>query len=101
MPAEKFLRGEINCALAGEPAPTATASVALCAQIYIINKLTGEPRLMASRLARVLPEQMNYRLLLEFKIPEIGVYQLQAVAFLLQPVAKVAFYQGPPLRVVA
>ncbi|MGH7453863.1 MAG: hypothetical protein ACRENG_21105, partial [bacterium] len=101
MPAEKFLRGEINCVLAGETATTAAAYVALCAQVYVINKITGEPKLMASRLARLQPDQMNYSLPLEFEIPEIGVYQLQVVAFLLHPVAKVAFYQGPPLRVIA
>ncbi len=100
-PAAKFLRGEINCVLAGETATTAAAYAALCAQVYVINKITGEPKLMASRLARLQPEQMNYSLPLEFEIPAIGIYQLQVVAFLLHPVAKVAFYQGPPLRVIA
>jgi predicted flap endonuclease-1-like 5' DNA nuclease len=101
MPAAKLLRGEINCVLAGGTAPTAAAYVALCAQVYVINKITGEPKLMASRLARLQPGEVNYFLLLEFEIPEIGIYQLQVVAFLLQPVAKVAFHQGPPLRVIA
>jgi predicted flap endonuclease-1-like 5' DNA nuclease len=102
MPAAKLLRGEINCVLSGKMAPPpAVAYIALCAQVYVINKSTGEPKLMASHLARVQPGEMNYFLLLEFEIPAIGVYQLQAVAFLLQPVAKVAFYQGPPLRVIA
>lgn len=102
LPAAKLLRGEINCVLAGETAPPpAAAYAALCAQVYVINKSTGEPKLMASRLARLQSGEMNYFLPLEFEIPEIGVYQLQVVAFLLHPVAKVAFYQGPPLRVIA
>jgi len=102
MPAAKILRGEITCVVSGETTPPpAVVYVALCAQVYVINKITGEPKLMASRLTRLQPGEMNYFLLLEFEIPAIGVYQLQVVAFLLHPVAKVAFYQGPPLRVIA
>ncbi|MCI0698792.1 hypothetical protein L0337_43175 [candidate division KSB1 bacterium] len=97
----KFLRAEIDCGLTGRKASMATAEQApLCAQIHAVDKVTGEPKLLASRTERLQANQTNYRLRLEFEAPKTGRYQLQIVAFLLHPIANVAFYQGPSLRVI-
>jgi hypothetical protein len=96
------LRSEINCALTGANTLASRAEeIFICAQIYAVNTATGECTLLVFQSERLQLSRMDYRFWLEFKAPEVGSYQLQVVAFLLHPVAKVAFYQGPPLRVIA
>jgi len=99
--AVKFLRSEIDCRLTGAEALSATtARMALCAQIHALDTVTGEYKMLASRLERLQLPRADYRFDIEFETPKIGCYQLQIVTFLLEVNPKIAFYQGPILRVV-
>jgi len=98
----KRLQSEIQCTLSGAKAIIATIDrLLLCAQIHAVDTLTGEHKLLASQYELLLPEQLDYRWQLEFAVPRFGRYQLQVVAFLLNADSKIAFYQGPVLRVIS
>jgi hypothetical protein len=95
-----MLRGEIHCTLSGAKTLLATIdSTPFCAQVHAINELTGEHIVLAAQSESLLPAQADYHLRLEFPAPARGRYQLQAIAFLLNAGAKIAFRQGPLLRV--
>jgi predicted flap endonuclease-1-like 5' DNA nuclease len=98
---ETRLRSEMSCELAGPNGPASTIDeIFLCAQIYAVDTANGRCALLDFQSERLQPLRTDYRLRLEFKVPDAGNYRLHLVAFLLHPVAKVAFYQGPLLRVL-
>lgn len=101
-PAVQTIQSEIDCNLSGAKANLVTIDrLPLCAQIHAVDQLTGEHHLLASQYELLLPGQLDYRLHLECVAPRVGRYQLQVVAFLFHAEAKIAFYQGPVLRVIA
>ncbi len=100
--AVRRLQGEIQCKLSGSPAVIAAIDrLLVCAQIHAVDTLTGEHKLLASQYGLLLPDQVDYSWWLEFAAPRLGRYQLQVVVFLLNTDSKIAFYQGPVLRVIA
>jgi len=99
--AAKFLRSEIDCQVTGAKALSVTTDrVPLCAQIFAIDTTTGEHKMLASQLGHFQPSRTDYRFDIEFEAPPVGRYQLQIVTLLLDVNPKIAFYQGPILRVV-
>ncbi|GEM_PF-4210481 len=99
--AAKFLRSEIDCRLTGATVPDMKPDrVALCAQIHTLDTTTGEHKMLASQAKHLQLTESDCHFSIEFEAPKIGRYQLQIVAFLLAANPKIAFYQGPILRVV-
>ena len=99
--AVKFLRSEIECRVASAKALKVTAEpIALCAQILAVDTATDEHKLLVLQVERFQPTRTDYHFEVEFESPKIGRYQLQVVAFSLEVNPKIAFYQGPILRVV-
>jgi predicted flap endonuclease-1-like 5' DNA nuclease len=101
-PSVKLLRSEIHCTLNGAKALAATMEgLPLCVQIHAVNELTGECKLLASQSEFLEPAQADYQMQLEFVAPRHGRYQLQIFAFLVDADPKIAFFQGPVLRVIS
>jgi hypothetical protein len=99
--AAKFLRSEIDCRLTGATVPDMKSDrVALCAQIHALDTATGEHKMLASQAERLQLTESDCHFSIEFEAPKIGRYELQIVTFLLAANPKIAFYQGPILRVV-
>jgi hypothetical protein len=97
----KMLRGEIHCEFDGiEASQLFTEPVHFTAQLHAIHANTGESKLLASQSRRLQPERSDYRIALESRMPEVGLYQLQIIALLLRPNSKAAFRRGPFLRVI-
>jgi len=96
----KMLRSEIDCRVVGAKTLGPADRVALCAQILAVDTATGEYRMLASQLERFYPDRSDYRLYIDFSLPQVGRYQLKVVTFLLEVNSKIAFHQGPMLRVV-
>ncbi len=96
----KYLRGEIRCGVAGKLIPSSVPPhISLCVQIHAADTNTGECKLLGSQTEIMYPGQTEYDLRVEFKVPGIGHYLLQLVAFALRPDSPMAFYRGPFLRV--
>jgi len=99
--AMKFLRSEIDCHVAGANALSVTTDgLPLCTQVFAINTTTEEYKMLASQWERFQPSRSDYRFCIEFEAPPVGRYQLKIVTFLLEANPKIAFEQGPILRVV-
>ncbi len=98
-PAMKFLRSEI--VIGAEAMAVVTEAAFLCIQIHAVDTAAGKHKLLAAQAEWLQHGQTDYPVQLEFAVPGIGCYQLHIIAFLLQPEAEIAFYQGPILRVVA
>ncbi|MDZ7343248.1 MAG: hypothetical protein ONA90_01915, partial [candidate division KSB1 bacterium] len=91
----------ISCELLGaEGVENLAEPIYLNAQIHTTNTATGEHALLAATAKQIQPGRTGYRLELEFRVPSTGRYQLQIVAFLLQAEARIAYHQGPFLRVI-
>jgi len=100
-PSTKLLRSEIDYKMMSAEAMTVAKRTTLCTQVHAIDMATGEHKLLASRAERLQPRRTDYHARLEFAVPSIGRYRLDVVVFLPQPEPKIAFYEGPFLRVVA
>jgi predicted flap endonuclease-1-like 5' DNA nuclease len=98
-PATKFLQSEII--IGAEAMEVGAEGTPLCTQVHAVDTATSEHKLLAAQAERLQRSQTDYPVQLEFAVPGIGRYQLHIIAFLLQPEAEIAFYQGPILRVVA
>jgi hypothetical protein len=100
-PLTRMLRGEIQCEFHGIEASALLAEpVHLSAQLHAVHANTGESMLLASQSRRLRPEHGDYRIALESKLPDVGLYRLQIIALLLRPDSRTAFQWGPFLRVL-
>lgn len=97
----KFLRGEIDCYVAGSVASDRSKDrVALCTQVFAADMATDAHMMLAAQWERWQPSRTEYRFNLEFAAPPVGRYQLHIVTLLLEENPKIASYPGPLLRVI-
>ncbi len=97
---EKKLRCEITCELIW-PKDAATLDPAtLCAQVHAVNLATGAHELLDSTSRLVPLFQDDYDLAIDFHVPPVGRYQLQAVVLLLGAQPMIDCRQGPVLKVI-
>lgn len=97
----KFLRGEIDCHVAGAEASGHLADrVPLCTQVFAVDTATAAHQMLAAQWGCLEPDRAEYRFDVEFVAPPVGRYQLQIVTLLLAANPKIASSQGPFLRVI-
>ena len=101
-PGVGLLQAEGHLSISGPKAARLTNdSLSFNIELYLINTMTQESKLVASQSEQFAPGEPTYQLQQNFPIPAAGRYQLYAVASLLPPGEAVAHVQGPIIRVEA
>lgn len=99
---QNIIRAEIDCELIGDRASEfAVRQLPLCAQIHSIEIDTHRIDLVVDDTILLQPELLNYNFKLDFNIPNLGRYNLQAVVLLLYQESAIDVKQGPLLKVVS
>ena len=98
----KIIRAIIDCELIGRGAlESAAKQLPLCAQIHTIEIDTHRIDLVVHDTILLQPELLNYNFELDFNIPNLGRYNLQAVVLLLHQESAIDVKPGPLLKVIA
>ncbi|NIV91673.1 hypothetical protein GWN42_02435 [candidate division KSB1 bacterium] len=96
------IRSSVNFEITGNDAKEFSSNgVPFSVQLHAANNSAGTVHFLGSLTARLRTNQLEYRLEFLSTVPQIGEYQLQFVAFLLQPSAIIDVYPGPNLKVVS
>ncbi len=99
---QNIIRAVIDCELIGDRASEfAVMQLPLCAQIHSIEIDTHRIDLVVHDTILLQPELLNYNFELDFNIPNLGRYNLQAVVLLLYQESAIDVKQGPLLKVIS
>ncbi len=98
---EKRLSAVVHFQLAGDQVETLTDNQhSYRIESHAINLENNKLDLVASKLGKLQPQQLEYSVQQTFPIPEEGRHQLHHVVLLLPPLAKAGFYQGTIIKSV-
>ncbi len=97
----KKLLSTVHCNLSETSVESLTEdSQSLCIQIHVLDNESHQAELFLSKSMLLNKHQTDYSIDFEVELIKAGYYRLQVIAFVITPKPKIAFYQGPWVRVI-